>query len=44
MILQSIFLANLVKSIVSLSSYYPVDRLAKFQIYGYIRYPDSKNY
>jgi len=29
-----------VKSIVSLSSYYPVNWLAKFQIYGYIRYPD----
>jgi len=44
MILQSVFHANLMKSIVSLDSYYPVNRLAKFQIYGYIRYPDSKNY
>jgi len=27
-----------------ISNYYPVNRFAKAQIYGYIRYPDCINY
>ena len=26
----------------TISGYYPVNRLVKIQIYGYMRYPDSK--
>jgi len=42
MILQSIYYANLVKSIVWLLA--SIIRLVKMQISEYIRYPDSKNY
>jgi len=35
-------LANLLKSIVFLLAV--INRLAKIQIHGYIRYPGSKNY
>jgi len=29
---------------VTISGYYRVNRLAKIQLYGYIRYRDGKNY
>jgi len=28
----------------TISGYYPVNRPAKMQLYGYIRYPDSTDY
>jgi len=45
MVLQSFITANLVESIgITIGNYYPVNLLAKMQIYGYVRYPDSKNF
>jgi len=44
MSLHSIYQENREINYITVNGYYPVNWLAKIQISGYIRYPDTKNY